>query len=168
MYLSLSLKTGSCINPRSSSLEATFSQTKLPAKSTWQVFIWKCRHALHNHLVTLGGEQVASYMISVFWKMYQPLFFCQCTHIVVRRGKRLQISIDHTLETLRVPRAWSQSFVWKESFFLENNQVLHLTFPCLSINVFHFIDRDFVNTFLIHKHIPVSEWMRKETWDATT
>ena len=82
----------------------------------------------------------------------------------LQHDKRLQICIDQTLEILRVPREWSHSFVWKErAFSVEKNQVSISLFY-----LFHFIDRDSVNTFAIHKHISVSEWIAKEMWEATS
>ena len=64
-YLSLFLKIGSSIKQRFHNLKATISLPSLPTKSTWQGFGWECNCTPHNHLATLGSNQVASFMISV-------------------------------------------------------------------------------------------------------
>ena len=59
------LKIGSSIRQRFHNLKATISLPSLPTKSTWQGFGWECNYAPHNHLTTLGSNQVASFMISL-------------------------------------------------------------------------------------------------------
>ena len=65
-------------------------------------------------------------------------------------------SIDHTLETLKVPRVWRKIFCMKiESFFLEKNQVLHLPFPSLSFHWKRFCKH------IPHPQLHTCEWVNE-------
>ena len=123
-------------------------------------FGWKCHRAPHDLGATRLRVARSWYTTIAPTTAHLPSH----THTTMRHGKRLQINIEQTLETLRMLRKRSQSFVWKErAFSLEKNQV-----PTSLFHLFHSIDWDSVNTFLIHKHISVSGRMAMKMWKATS
>ena len=105
----------------------------------------------------LVAPQVTSCVISV---LYTETIHCQSTgthththtHRAVRRGKGLQIRFEQTLKMRKEEEIEASLCMKRESFFRKKNQV-----PTFLFHLFHCIDRDFVKTFLIHKHRPC-EW----------
>ena len=149
MYLSLSLKTESCINQRSRGLEATLATCEVYMASV----CLRVQPCTSQPSCDLKGRTGCELHDLYSLQLLLPLPICQHTHThtTVRHGKGFWISTDQTLETWKVSREWSHSFVWEErAFSLEKNQVF--------ISLFHLlnsIDKDSVNTFLIHNLNPI-------------
>ena len=72
------------------------------------------------------------------------------THTVVRRGKGLQIRVEKKPRNARsVNFIEAKPLYEKRELFLEKNQVSIFLF-----HLVHYINRDSINTFLVHKHKP--------------
>lgn len=143
-YLSLSLKIWSSISQQWS---CDLAWSRDPHG---RYFGWECRRAPRNLRGWLGRK--LHDLCTPLWTC--PLHICQHTH-TNSCEVRQRASDKGWKKTLEMQEVWTllmSRLCMKRELSLEKNQV-----PIFIFHLFHYFDRDSMNTFLIHKHRPC-EW----------